>query len=167
MKKLTLMRLGAVVALALVVPFASAQAHKNQAFVASMTAPAVTAPASPAVAAATPAAGGGTAVTSVVVGGSEADTGASSGRDFAVRTSDVNFRQMIARWAKEAGWNSEWAVEGDINVAGEYTWHDTDFVTAVRSTLRATEGGETPVHGCYYSNNWVRVVPLTTPCRKQ
>jgi hypothetical protein len=167
MKKLTLMRLGPVVAFVFVVPFASAQAHKNQAFVPSTAAPAVTATPSPAEAAAAPAPGGDTAVTGVVVGDSDTGAGASSSRDFVVRTSDVNFRQMIARWAKEAGWNSEWAVEGDINVAGEYTWHDTDFVTAVRSTLRSTEGGETPVHGCYYSNNWVRVVPLTTPCRKQ
>ncbi|CAB3767554.1 TcpQ domain-containing protein [Paraburkholderia humisilvae] len=153
MKKLTFTRLGAVAAFVFVVPLASAQEHKNQAFLPSSAD------------AATPTSS--TAVASVTVGGADTDAAATKGHDFSVHVSDLNFRQMIARWAKESGWNSEWAVEGDINVAGEYTWHDTDFVNAVRSTLHTTEGGETPVHGCYYSNNWVRVVPLTTQCTKR
>lgn len=164
MKKLTLMRLGAVAVLVIFAPFVSAQQHKNQAFVPAAASVTQANPASAAMAQ-TPVAASAPVVATVVVGGAE---DAPTGRhDFVVRMSDVNFRQMITRWAKESGWNSDWQVDGDITISGEYTWHDTDFVSAVRSTLQTTEGGETPVHGCYYSNNWVKVVPLTTQCTKQ
>ncbi|ASW03819.1 TcpQ domain-containing protein [Paraburkholderia aromaticivorans] len=171
MKKSTLLRRGAAAALALVVPFAAAQGHKNQAFV-------------PVAAAATVAPASATGVTvAAVASASEAGVVAadpsvarvSAGGDvavsrttqqFAVLASDENFRKLIARWAHQAGWNSEWDVDRDIDITGEYTWRNMSFVDAVRATLKATERGDLAVHGCYYANNWVQVVPLTTPCKR-
>lgn len=173
MMKSTLLRRGAAAALALVVPFAAAQGHKNQAFVPGATAAAVS-PASAAgvtLAAVAPTSASGVtavaapSVAAVSAGGDVAVTRTTE--EFSVRTSDENFRKLIARWGHEAGWNSEWDVDRDIDITGEYTWRNMTFVDAVRATLKATERGELAVHGCYYSNNWVQVVPLTTPCKKQ
>lgn len=159
MKKSTLLQRGAAAALALVVPFAAAQGHKNQAFVPGAAAVA-DAPASGA--AVTVA--NNSSVATVVAGG---DAGIpQTTQEFAVRASDENFRKLIARWGREAGWNSEWDVDRDIDITGEYTWRNMSFVDAVRATLKATERGDLAVHGCYYANNWVQVVPLTTPCKR-
>ncbi|MDS0807030.1 TcpQ domain-containing protein [Burkholderia cenocepacia] len=159
MKKSTLLQRGAAAALALVVPFAAAQGHKNQAFV----------PGAAAVAAA-PASGAAVTVANnsyvaTVVAGGDAGIPQTT-QEFAVRASDENFRKLIARWGREAGWNSEWDVDRDIDITGEYTWRNMSFVDAVRATLKATERGDLAVHGCYYANNWVQVVPLTTPCKR-
>ncbi|MBA9859535.1 TcpQ domain-containing protein [Ralstonia insidiosa] len=147
MKKLTLLRLGAMTALALTVHAVAAQEHKNQAFVPKA----------------------GAVATKASATASAGDKGASPGRsqqDFVVRESDENFRKLIDRWAQEAGWHSMWDVDRDINITGEHTWPNKSFVEAVRATLRTTENSELAVHGCYYENNWVKVVRLTTPCKK-
>lgn len=159
MKKSTLLQRGAAAALALVVPFAAAQGHKNQAFVPGAAAVS----AAPASGAAVTVANN-SSVATVVAGG---DAGIpQTTQEFAVRASDENFRKLIARWGREAGWNSEWDVDRDIDITGEYTWRNMSFVDAVRATLKATERGDLAVHGCYYANNWVQVVPLTTPCKR-
>lgn len=159
MKKSTLLQRGAAAALALVVPFAAAQGHKNQAFVPGAAAVAA-APAS----GATVTVANNSSVATVVAGG---DAGIpQTTQEFAVRASDENFWKLIARWGREAGWNSEWDVDRDIDITGEYTWRNMSFVDAVRATLKATERGDLAVHGCYYANNWVQVVPLTTPCKR-
>lgn len=159
MKKSTLLQRGAAAALALVVPFAAAQGHKNQAFVPGAAAVA----AAPASGAAVTVANNSSVATVVAVG----DAGIpQTTQEFAVRASDENFRKLIARWGREAGWNSEWDVDRDIDITGEYTWRNMSFVDAVRATLKATERGDLAVHGCYYANNWVQVVPLTTPCKR-
>lgn len=159
MKKSTLLQRGAAAALALVVPFAAAQGHKNQAFVPGAAA----VDAAPASGAAVTVANN-SSVATVVAGG---DAGIpQTTQEFAVRASDENFRKLIARWGREAGWNSEWDVDRDIDITGEYTWRNMSFVDAVRATLKATERGDLAVHGCYYANNWVQVVPLTTPCKR-
>jgi hypothetical protein len=172
MMKSTLLRRWAAAALALVVPFAAAQGHKNQAFVPGAAAAAV----APASATGITVAVAPASETGVTVAADPSVAPVSAGSDvavprttqeFAVRTSDENFRKLIARWAHEAGWNSEWDVDQDINLTGEYTWRNMSFVDAVRATLKATERGDLAAHGCYYSNNWVQVVPLTTPCKRQ
>ncbi|ANJ76310.1 TcpQ domain-containing protein [Ralstonia insidiosa] len=147
MKKLTLLRLGAMAALAITVQAFAAQEHKNQAFV--------------------PKAGPTTAQATVAAPTSEkvAPIGRAQ-QDFIVRESDENFRKLIDRWAKEAGWHALWDVDRDINITGEHTWTNMGFVDAVRATLHTTERGDLAVHGCYYANNWVQVVRLTTPCKK-
>ena len=147
MMKLNLLRLGAVAALSLTVHAVTAQEHKNQAFVPKVGAPATQASAT----------------------ASAGDKGASLGRtqrEFVVRESDENFRKLIDRWAKESGWHALWDVDRDTNITGEHTWSNMGFVDAVRATLHTTERGDLAVHGCYYANNWVQVVRLTTPCKK-
>lgn len=159
MKKSTLLRRGAAAALALVVPFAAAQGHKNQAFVPGPAAAAVASASGAAVTVAND-----SPVAMVSAGGDTAVP--RSTQEFAVRASDENFRKLIVRWGHEAGWNSEWDVDRDIDITGEYTWRNMSFIDAVRATLKATERGDLAVHGCYYANNWVQVVPLTTPCKR-
>lgn len=147
MKKLTLLRLGAMAAVAFAVHAVGAQEHKNQAFV-----PKAGTPPTQASATASP--------------GEKVVSAGRSQQEFVVRESDENFRKLIDRWAREAGWHALWDVDRDINITGEHTWTNMSFVDAVRATLHTTERGDLAVHGCYYANNWVQVVRLTTPCKK-
>lgn len=85
---------------------------------------------------------------------------------FSVSPADLTMRQALERWASLAGWMfaaEHWAVDVDIPLAGEAAF-DTDFKSAVRDLLAATELGDRPLQPCFYSNRVLRVVPYAQPC---
>jgi hypothetical protein len=85
---------------------------------------------------------------------------------FAVTPEDGNVRRTVARWAKSAGWTFEpehWKVQVDIPLTASATF-SSDFKESVQDLLSSTELGDTPVHGCFYTNKVVRVVPYTESC---
>ncbi len=99
----------------------------------------------------------------------ELDSAASGFRRFDVGPADITMRQAIERWASIAGWtfsSEHWAVDVDIPLVGEAGFQ-TDFKSAVRELLAATEMGDRPLQPCFYSNRVVRVVPYAQPCDRR
>lgn len=85
---------------------------------------------------------------------------------YSVSVSDVNLRRTLVRWAKAAGWVFEpehWQVKVDIPLTASASF-TPDFKTSVQDLLSSTELGDTPVHGCFYTNKVLRVVPYTESC---
>lgn len=85
---------------------------------------------------------------------------------FTVSVSDVNLRRTLVRWAKAAGWTFEpehWQVKVDIPLTASATF-SPDFKQSVQELLSSSELGDTPVHGCFYTNKVLRVVPYTESC---
>ncbi|HYG42756.1 MAG TPA: TcpQ domain-containing protein [Bordetella sp.] len=79
---------------------------------------------------------------------------------------DTTLRAVLARWAAEAGWSFEpqhWAVDADIPLAGSAEF-PVDFKSAVRALLASSELADRPVQPCFYTNQVLRVVPLTQAC---
>jgi hypothetical protein len=80
-----------------------------------------------------------------------------------VETADGTFQKLFGRWAATAGWTSRWDVPQDIPVIGEYTFEGS-FTDAVFSVTDSTDGTDMPVHPCFYTNNLVRIVPVSVVC---
>lgn len=81
---------------------------------------------------------------------------------------DLTLRAVLMRWATAAGWTFQpqhWAVDVDIPLAGSAQF-GTDFKSAVRSLLSATELAERPLQPCFYSNRVLRVVPVAQMCNR-
>ncbi|WP_316157702.1 toxin co-regulated pilus biosynthesis Q family protein [Cupriavidus sp. BIC8F] len=77
---------------------------------------------------------------------------------------DGNFRQLVETWASRAGWSAApWELERDVPIVGSDVF-DGDFKAAVRRVLSSTEMTDYIIKPCFYSNNVVRVVKLTTKC---
>lgn len=77
---------------------------------------------------------------------------------------DANYRVLIEKWAREAGWTAaQWEVDQDVPIEASDAFSG-DFKTAVRRVLSATEMTDYSLKPCFYSNNYVRVVKLTTKC---
>lgn len=88
---------------------------------------------------------------------------------FTVSPADVTMRQALARWARVAGWTfsaEHWAVDVDIPLVGEADFR-SDFKSAVRELVAATEMGDRPLQPCFYSNRVVRVVPYAQACDRR
>ncbi len=82
--------------------------------------------------------------------------------------SDQNMRKTLSRWATAAGWVFEaehWTVDVDIPLAGTASL-GSDFKSAVRELLAATELSVRPLQPCFYSNQVLRVLPLSEPCNR-
>lgn len=85
-------------------------------------------------------------------------------RDWVVSTGDVNYRLLIEKWARDAGWTAApWELDQDVEIGGTDSFNG-DFKAAVRRVLSATEMTDYSLKPCFYSNNYVRVVKLTTKC---
>lgn len=85
-------------------------------------------------------------------------------RDWSVSPADGNYRVLIEKWARDAGWaTAPWEPDQDVQIEGADTF-TSDFKTAVRRVLSATEMTDYSLKPCFYSNNLVRVVKLTTKC---
>lgn len=85
---------------------------------------------------------------------------------YTVSPSDVNLRRTLARWAKTAGWVFEpehWQVKVDIPLTASASF-SPDFKESVQELLSSSELGDTPVHGCFYTNKVLRVIPYTESC---
>ncbi len=81
---------------------------------------------------------------------------------------DTTLRSVLMRWATAAGWTFQpqhWAVDVDIPLAGTAQF-GTEFKSAVRGLLNATELAERPLQPCFYSNRVLRVVPLAQLCNR-
>lgn len=88
---------------------------------------------------------------------------------YAVSPADLTIRQALERWARTSGWMfsaEHWAVDVDIPLVGEASF-DTDFKSAVRELLAATEMGDRPLQPCFYSNRVLRVVPHAQACDRR
>jgi len=107
------------------------------------------------------------AISSTAVAPVVASSGASQAplvRDWSVTTADGNYRLLIEKWARDAGWTAApWELDQDVEIGGVYAFSG-DFKTAVRRVLSATEMTDYSLKPCFYSNNYVRVVKLTTKC---
>lgn len=100
------------------------------------------------------------------VPGLNAETPAGS---FTVSPADVTMRQALERWAAAAGWMfhaEHWAVDVDIPLVGRASF-ETDFKSAVRELLAATEMGDRPLQPCFYSNHVLRIVPHAQACDRR
>lgn len=85
-------------------------------------------------------------------------------RDWSVSPGDGNYRLLIEKWARDAGWTTApWEPDQDVQIEGADAF-TADFKTAVRRVLSATEMTDYSLKPCFYSNNLVRVVKLTTKC---
>lgn len=85
-------------------------------------------------------------------------------RSWNVSPADANYRVLIEKWAREAGWTAaQWEVDQDVPIEASDAFSG-DFKTAVRRVLSATEMTDYSLKPCFYSNNYVRVVKLTTKC---
>jgi len=85
-------------------------------------------------------------------------------RDWSVSPGDGNYRLLIEKWARDAGWTmAPWEPDQDVQIEGADAFTG-DFKTAVRRVLSATEMTDYSLKPCFYSNNLVRVVKLTTKC---
>lgn len=85
---------------------------------------------------------------------------------YTVSVSDVNLRRTLVRWAKTAGWVFEpehWQVKVDIPLTASASF-SPDFKDSVQDLLSSSELGDTPVHGCFYTNKVLRVIPYTERC---
>lgn len=85
---------------------------------------------------------------------------------YAVSPADQTIRQALERWARKSGWTfsaEHWVVDVDIPLVGDAAF-TTDFKTAVRELLAATEMGDIPLQPCFYSNQVLRVVPYAQAC---
>lgn len=81
-----------------------------------------------------------------------------------VSPADGTFRQLIEAWAPRAGWTlAPWELEKDVPIVGNDSIQG-DFKAAVRHVLSSTEMTDYIIKPCFYSNNMVRVVKLTTKC---
>lgn len=88
---------------------------------------------------------------------------------YAVSPADYTIRQALERWARLASWTfsaEHWAVDVDIPLVGEATF-ETDFKSAVRELLAATEMGDRPLQPCFYSNRVLRVVSYAQVCDRR
>jgi len=105
------------------------------------------------------------AVTSpVVTGTAPAPTSPNDQRDWSVSPADGNYRLLIDKWARDVGWTTApWEPDQDVQIEGADAF-TADFKTAVRRVLSATEMTDYSLKPCFYSNNLVRVVKLTTKC---
>lgn len=88
---------------------------------------------------------------------------------YTVSPADQTIRQALGRWAEGAGWtftSEHWAVDVDIPLVGAASF-ETDFKSAVRELLAATELGDRPLQPCFYSNRVLRVVPYAQACDRR
>jgi hypothetical protein len=88
---------------------------------------------------------------------------------FEVTTGDRSVREVLARWARTAGWTHEpihWALDRDhpIQGAAGAELFGGDFRSATRKLLASTELTDRPVQPCFYLNKVVRVIPRAELC---
>jgi hypothetical protein len=85
-------------------------------------------------------------------------------REWSVTAADGNYRLLIEMWARDAGWTAApWELDQDVEIGGADSFAG-DFKSAVRRVLSSTEMTDYSLKPCFYSNNYVRVVKLTTKC---
>lgn len=85
---------------------------------------------------------------------------------YAITNTDKNLRQALSRWAGLSGWKFQvehWAVDVDIPLTATASFTD-DFIGSVRALLESTELSERPLQPCFYTNQVLRVVPITENC---
>jgi hypothetical protein len=83
-----------------------------------------------------------------------------------VSAKDRTIREALKSWATIANWTFEpehWAVTVDIPITAGAPFSG-DFKTAVRQLIATTELGDTPLQPCFYTNRVVRVVPINQVC---
>jgi hypothetical protein len=88
---------------------------------------------------------------------------------FEVTAGDRSVREVLARWARTAGWTHEpvhWALDRDhpIQGAAGAELFGADFRSATRKLLSSTELTDRPVQPCFYLNKVVRVIPRAELC---
>jgi hypothetical protein len=85
---------------------------------------------------------------------------------YAITPTDKNLRQALARWSGLSGWRFQvehWAVDVDIPLTATANFSD-DFISSVRALVEATELSDRPLQPCFYTNQVLRVVPITEAC---
>lgn len=105
-----------------------------------------------------------TAVVPVVASSPAVSPTVPGSREWVVSSADGNYRLLIEKWARDAGWTpAPWELDQDVEIVGNDAFTG-DFKAAVRRVLSATEMTDYSLKPCFYSNNYVRVVKLTTKC---
>jgi hypothetical protein len=93
---------------------------------------------------------------------------AAPAQTFTATPRDRTFREVLVKWASQAGWAfspEHWGIGRDIPVSGDVQL-GTDFKTAVRTLLKSSTMSDTPVRPCFYSNNVLRVIPANELCQR-
>lgn len=85
-------------------------------------------------------------------------------QNWIITPNDQNFRQLIEKWAKQAGWVSVWQVDKDIPI-DTATQFNGQFKQAVRYLLSSTVLTDLALKPCFHSNNVVRIVRETAKCQ--
>ncbi|MGA5726613.1 toxin co-regulated pilus biosynthesis Q family protein [Ralstonia thomasii] len=80
-----------------------------------------------------------------------------------INKADGSLRNLFNRWGGLAGWTSQWEVDQEVPLVATDSFSGS-FTDAVRAVLRTTEGTDLPIHPCFYTNNFLRVVPISTDC---
>lgn len=80
-----------------------------------------------------------------------------------VQLNDQTLKGTLTRWASTAGWQLSWEVTQDIPVTLTATFEGT-FKQAVESVFESLAGSDSPVKGCLYDNDVLRVVPRSARC---
>lgn len=81
-----------------------------------------------------------------------------------ITPSDQNFRLLIEKWSKQAGWVSVWQVDKDIPIDTASQFNG-QFKQAVRYLLSSTVLTDLSLKPCFHSNNVVRIVRETAKCQ--
>jgi len=85
---------------------------------------------------------------------------------YVVTPKDIHLRQALGRWASLAGWKFQpdhWVVDVDIPLTAGAVFND-DFIESVRALVGSTELSDRPLQPCFYSNQVMRIVPLSEHC---
>jgi hypothetical protein len=85
---------------------------------------------------------------------------------YVVTLKDIHLRQALGRWASLAGWKFQpdhWVVDVDIPLTADAVFND-DFIESVRALVGSTELSDRPLQPCFYSNQVMRIVPLSEHC---
>ncbi|WP_321820759.1 MULTISPECIES: toxin co-regulated pilus biosynthesis Q family protein [unclassified Burkholderia] len=105
----------------------------------------------------------GTDSTGSGVGAAAGAASAGNPSTWVASEADGNLRVAMERWAAQAKWKVVWDYGQDLPLAASDS-ATGDFKDAVRQLLSSTDMMDTPLKPCFYSNNVVRVAPVTVKC---
>ncbi len=77
-----------------------------------------------------------------------------------ISKSDIELRTALARWAKTAGWQLDWQVQGKFPI--DFDWQvQGAFKDAVNHVLKASQQSEIPLSATMFTNNHVLRITST------
>jgi hypothetical protein len=81
-------------------------------------------------------------------------------RTWTISKNDIELRTALARWAKDAGWQLDWQVQGKFPIDFDWQVQGT-FRDAVNHVLKASQQSEIPLTATMFTNNHVLRITST------